>query len=383
MASKEGRTEAPTQKRKREQRRKGQVAKSADLASWLGLLVGTYLLPAAAGRLFSSAADSLNALPTITQAPDPDVALAALGRTLASGFLAVTPFLVIMGAVGVAAQLVQTGFLVSPRLLVPDVKRINPLQGMKRLFSPRSLVETLKQLAKVGAIAWVGWPYVQRVAADLTQTGRVPLLAALATSGQALLGMLRATAWAVLAISAAEYGYQRFQHRRDIRMTKQEIREEMRQSEGDPHVKSRIRSLEASLARSRMMSDVPLADVVVTNPTHVAVALRYDPTRGGAPRVVASGVGEVAARIRAKAVAANVPLVEAKPLARALWRACEVGDEIPAVLYEAVAKVLAFVRRLRGSITSSNALELPATYHLDGTALDAVPRRRSRRRRSR
>jgi flagellar biosynthetic protein FlhB len=168
-----------------------------------------------------------------------------------------------------------------------------------------------------------------------------------------------------------------------MRMTKQEIREEMRQSEGDPHVKARIRSLQASLARSRMMSDVPLADVVVTNPTHVAVALRYDPTRGGAPRVVASGVGEVAARIRAKAVAANVPLVEAKPLARALWRACEVGDEIPTVLYEAVAKVLAFVRRLRGSIVSSNSLELPPAYGLDSAALDAVPRRRKRRGRTR
>ena len=382
MASKEGRTEAPTPKRKREQRRKGQVAKSADLASWLGLLVGTYLLPAAAGGLFSAAGDSLNALPTITQAPSADVALAALGHTLTSGFLAVMPFLVIMGGVGVVSQLLQTGFLVSPKLLAPDFKRINPLHGAKRLFSTRSLVETVKQLAKVVVIAWVGWPYVQRIATDLTEGGQVPLLAGLATSGQALLGMLRAIAWAVLAISVAEYGYQRFQHRRDIRMTKQEIREEMRQSEGDPHVKSRIRSLQAALARSRMMGEVPLADVVVTNPTHVAVALRYDPARG-APRVVASGVGEVAARIRAKAVAANVPLVEAKPLARALWRACEVGDEIPTVLYEAVAKVLAFVRRLRGSIVSSNSLELPPAYPLDVAALDAVPRRRKRRHRGR
>jgi flagellar biosynthesis protein FlhB len=379
VPSKEGRTEAPTPKRKREQRRKGQVAKSADLGAWLGLLVGTYLLPAAMGRLFSAAGDALNSLPTITDAPNGDIALAALGRTLSAGFLAILPFMVIMGAVGIAVQLAQTGFLVSPKLLVPDVKRINPVSGLKKLLSPRSVVETIKQLAKVVVIAWSARPYVVQLVDGLTTSGRIPLLAGLAMSGRALTGMVRATAWAVLVISLVDYGYQRFQHRRDTRMTKQEIRDEMRQSEGDPHVKGRIRSLQQAMARQRMMSDVPLADVVVTNPTHVAVALRYDPERGGAPRVVAAGIGETAARIRARAVAAGVPLVEAKPLARALWRACEVGDEIPAALYEAVAKVLAFVRRLRGSITSSNALALPAGYHLDQQALEAIPRRRRRR----
>ncbi|MGE3686681.1 MAG: flagellar biosynthesis protein FlhB [Acidimicrobiia bacterium] len=379
MGSKEGRTEAPTQKRKRDQRRKGQVAKSADLGSWLGLLVGSYLLPSAVGRLFDAAGDSLQALPAITQAPDGDVAIAALGRTLTSGFLAIAPFLLIMGGVGIAAQLMQTGFLVSPKLLKPDFKRVNPMQGIKKLVSPRSFVDTLKQLAKVAAIGWVAWPYVQRVSEELTSRGRIPLLAGLAMSGQALIGMVRATAWAVLAISGADYGYQRFQHRRDMRMTKQEIRDEMRQSEGDPHVKGRIRSLQLALARQRMMGDVPLADVVITNPTHVAVALRYDPTRG-APRVIAVGVGETAGRIRARAIAAGVPLVEAKPLARALWRACDVGDEIPTALYEAVAKVLAFVRRLRGSISSSSSLSLPPAYVLDHQALEAIPARRRRRR---
>lgn len=381
MSGKEGRTEAPTEKRKRETRKKGQVAKSPDLAAWLGLLAGTYLLPATVGRIFDVASGTFRALPSTATTGDADTAVASLADALRSGFVAILPALCVIGAVGVVAQLAQTRLLVSLKLLVPDVKRINPKSGFKRLFSVKSLVDTIKQLAKTGAIAWVAWPYVRELNGQLTEGGRVPLLAGLSIVGRGLVGMVRAAAWTVLVIAAIEYGYQRFSHKRDLRMTKQEIREEMRQSEGDPHVRARIRSLQSAFARRRMMSDVPTADVVVTNPTHVAVALRYDPARGGAPRVVAVGVGAVAARIRSKASDAGVPLVEAKPLARALWRACDVGDEIPAVLYEAVAKVLAFVRRLRGSITSAGALSLPAGYQLDATSLDAVPKRRRRGRR--
>ena len=165
-------------------------------------------------------------------------------------------------------------------------------------------------------------------------------------------------------------------------MTKQEVRDEMRNAEGDPQVKGRIRSLQMAMARSRMMSAVPGASVVVTNPTHIAVALLYDPAAGGAPRVVAIGVDAVAARIREKAAEAKVPIVEAKPLARALWRACDVGDEIPFTLYEAVAKVLAFVRRLRSSYMPSGPMPLPRTYNVDASVLDAVPDRRKRVRRA-
>jgi len=380
MSGKEGRTEAPTEKRKKESRRKGQVAKSPDLAAWLGLLVGTYLLPATVTRIFDAAAGALRTLPAAATTGEADAAVAALADALRSGFLAIVPTLLVIGAVGVAAQLAQTRLLVSLKLLVPDVKRINPKSGLKRLFSVKSLVETVKQLAKTGAITWVAWPYVHQLGDQLAGGGRVPLLAGVSIVGRALVGMVRAAAWTVLVIAVVEYGYQRSSHRRDLRMTKQEIREEMRQSEGDPHVKARIRSLQTAFARRRMMGDVPTADVVVTNPTHIAVALRYEPTRGGAPRVVAVGVGAVAAKIRARASEAGVPLVEAKPLARALWRACDVGDEIPAVLYEAVAKVLAFVRRLRGSVGSAGALSLPSGYQLDRDVLDAVPARRRRRR---
>lgn len=380
MSGKEGRTEAPTEKRKRESRRKGQIAKSPDLAPWLGLLVGTYLLPGCVSGIFDAAAEALRALPSTATTADTDAAVASLAGALRSGFLAVVPALVVLGAVGIAAQLGQTRLLVSLKLLVPDVKRINPKSGFKRLFSTRSLVETLKQLAKTGVIAWVAWPYVHELSDELAGSGRMPLLAGLSVVGRSLIGMVRAAAWAVLVIAAIDYGYQRFTHKRDLRMTKQEIREEMRQSEGDPQMKARIRSLQSALARRRMMGDVPLADVVVTNPTHIAVALRYDPSRGGAPKVVAVGMDAVAVRIRERATEAGVPLVEAKPLARALWRACDVGDEIPAVLYEAVAKVLAFVRRLRGSISPAGSMALPAGYQLDASALDAVPRRRRRRR---
>jgi flagellar biosynthetic protein FlhB len=163
-------------------------------------------------------------------------------------------------------------------------------------------------------------------------------------------------------------------------MTKQQVRDEMRNSEGDPHVKHRIRSMQRSLAMNRMMSSISDASVVITNPTHIAVAIRYDVGAGGAPKIVAVGVDEIARRIRERAHDAGVPVIESKPLARALWRSCDVGDEIPIALYEAVAMVLAFVRRLRGGVLAASALPLPRTYGVNVAALEAVPSRRRRRR---
>jgi flagellar biosynthetic protein FlhB len=203
----------------------------------------------------------------------------------------------------------------------------------------------------------------------------------LASSAQALVGMARATCYAIIAIGLVDFMYQRRNKLLDLKMTKQEVRDEMRNSEGDPQMKGRIRSMQASMSRSRMMSAIPTATVVITNPTHVAIAIRYDTSVGGAPTVIAAGVGSLAATIRERARAAGVPIVEAKPLARALWRSCEVGDEIPVVLYEAVAKVLAFVRRLRGSILAASTLPLPRQFHVDEQWLEALPTRKGTRKR--
>lgn len=380
MSKREGKTEAPTEKKKRDAKKKGTVSKSQDLGPWIVLLVGTYVIQAVVVNTSTAAVRSLASLKSISAQPDPEKAVDILGQALYGGLMAVLPFLGVCALVGVVAHAAQTGLVLSLHPLKPDFKRINPISGAKNLFSAKSLWGTVKQVAKGAIISWLSWPYVQKIADELTGGGRVALMDGLEASARALMGMTRVVCYAVIVVALLDFGYERRSKLLDLRMTKQEVRDEMKNSEGDPHIKGRIRQMQMALARSRMMNDVPTASVVVTNPTHVAVALRYEPGSGGAPKVVAAGVDKVAARIREKAREAGVPIVEAKPLARALWRSCEVGDEIPAPLYEAVAKVLAFVRRLKGGILSAtSALPLPRQYHVDEHLLESIQGRRRKR----
>jgi flagellar biosynthesis protein FlhB len=380
MSKREGKTEAPTERKKKDARKKGTISKSQDLGPWITLLVATYVVPTTIAAMSEVAVGSLASLKAISARPDSQKAVDLLGQSMFGGLVALLPLLGICMLVGVVTHVGQTGLVLSLHPLKPDFKRVNPIQGAKRLFSARSLWDTAKQVAKSLLVGWLCWPHIQRVAANLTNGGRVPLMEGLSESSRALMAMTRSVCYGIIVIALVDFMYQRRSKIMDLKMTKQEIRDEMRNSEGDPHIKQRIRSMQMALSRSRMMADVPTASVVITNPTHVAIALRYDPTSGGAPKVVAAGIDNVALRIREKAREAGVPIVEAKPLARALWRACEVGDEIPAPLYEAVAKVLAFVRRLRGSILSATVLPLPRQYHVDDTMLEGVTGRRPKRR---
>ncbi len=371
-------TEQATPKKKRESRRKGQIAKSQDLTSWAALLVGLHLLPVAVGRLARVVAGSMHGLREVTDSTEAEATVGLLGATLRDAMLAAAPLM--LAAMGVAAlsSVGQTGLLFTLKPIVPDFKRINPKNGVQRLFSIRSAWETLKQLLKITIIIGIAWPRVLQLIDVLVGHGRLTLGAALPAAGASVLGLARAVTWTVFLLSLADYGYQRSQHRRDLKMTKQQVRDEHKNAEGDGSVKARMRSMQRSMARNRMLADMGNADVVITNPTHIAVALQYDAERGGAPRVLAVGAGSLAARIRERAAEASIPVVESKPLARALWRACDVGDEVPVVLYEAVAKVLVFVRRLDRRISSNRPLDLPSSARVDGEALEAVPRKRRR-----
>jgi len=382
MGKREGKTEAPTPKKKQEAKKKGTVAKSVDLGPWLTLLIATYLLPWLIGSVGGAVVDALTALGDLAAEPDVGDALRLLSAAMRAGFFAVMPFMAVIALVTVLSQMAQTGLVLSLHPLKPDLKRLNPIEGVKRLFSPKSLWETAKQVVKALLVAWIAWPHIIAIHDLLVGQGRVPLLPGLSATAAEIMAMTRGVSWAVVGVGLFDYAFQRRNTLLDLKMTKQEVRDEMRSSEGDPQVKQRIRSLQMAMTRSRMMAAVPGASVVVTNPTHIAVALVYDPAAGGAPRVVAIGVDAIAKRIRETAAEAKVPIVEAKPLARALWRACEVGDEIPVTLYEAVAKVLAFVRRLRSSYLPSSPMPLPRLYNVDQTALDAVPDRRRRARRA-
>jgi flagellar biosynthesis protein FlhB len=372
-------TEKPTPKKKRESRRKGQIAKSQDLTGWASLLLGLYLLPMTLGRIAAIPADSLGSLRAGAAEPNAELAVATIGSALRSGLLAILPLLGAVALASIVVTMGQTGLILTGKPLTPDFKRISPKQGIKRLFSIRSVWEAAKQVLKIAIVLSIAWPSVTKLVDDLAGHGRLPLEEGLRVAGADILGLVRTIAWTMLVLSCADYGYQRYQHARDLRMTKQEVKDEHRNAEGDGMVKGRIRSLQRSMARNRMLASVTDADVIVTNPTHIAVALRYDPETGRAPVVVATGANSLAERIRSRGTEADIPIVEAKPLARALWRACDPGDEIPSTTYEAVAQVLAFVRRLDRRLTMGRRLELPAHIDLADRELDAIPRKRRRR----
>lgn len=379
--AKSDKTEKPTPKRKRDSRRKGQIAKSQDLTGWAGLLVGLYLLPYTLGRIAEVPAEAFRAARATTVSPDPALAVEALGAALRTGLLAIMPLLAAAAFTSTLVTMGQTGLIITGKPLVPDFKRISPKQGFQRLFSARSAWETVKQVLKISVVIVLAWPRVTGMVEALAGHGRLELGEGLRVAGDEALGLVRTITWTMFILSFADYGYQRFQHQRDMMMTRQEVKDEYRNAEGDGMVKGRIRAIQRSLARNRMLSDIANADVIVTNPTHIAVALRYDPELGRAPVVLATGANAVAAKIRERGTEADVPIVEAKPLARALWRACDPGDEIPIATYEAVAQVLAFVRRLdrQLALVRGRRLELPAHVDLGETELEQVPRKRRRR----
>lgn len=343
------RTERATPRRRQEARRRGQVPRSIELTSALALLAGAFFLPWYAG----AAADSLWAylqrsfagpLPTDLSAPE----LLDYAWTSGTLFLRLTlPILGLFLLIGVASTLLQTGFVFAPAVLKPDLRRLDPIAGFQRLFSRRGLFETGKALVKITIVLAITYPIVQRDLpryADLT--GAEPSLIA-RTIGITIRDLALRIGAAYLALAIFDYGFQRWDLEQRLRMTRHELKEELRQTEGDPEIKARIRRLQRQYAMQRMMAQVPKATVVVTNPTHLAVALQYDAATMRAPVVVAKGAGAVAERITAIARQHAIPVLRNQPLARALYRTVEVGQEIPVTLYEAVADIIAYVYRLR------------------------------------
>jgi flagellar biosynthetic protein FlhB len=245
--------------------------------------------------------------------------------------------------------------------LLPQFSRLNPASGLGRVFSTRGLVELGKGLAKVGVIGLIGWVLLKGLTPQLMGLSSEPLKQAIghsaALSGYALLVL----ACGLAVIAAVDVPYQLWQHSRDLRMTREEVREEYKESEGSPETRARIREAQRALARGRMLQDVPKADVVITNPTHFAVALRYDENKMRAPLVVAKGTELVALKIREIAAENNVPIVEAPPLARALHKSVDLGREVPAALYVAVAQVLTYVYQLRAARERGAPLPTPPT----------------------
>jgi flagellar biosynthetic protein FlhB len=339
-------TEQPTAKRKREARRDGNLARSQEVVVWAQMLAAAFLLPACLTLGVGSLRRLMHQVGVLISQPDPDVALRLMSTGLTGGLLAIAPLALGMVAIGLIGNFAQTGFAFSGKALRPQFSRVSPAKGLKRLLSPHSAWEALKATLKLAVLTAVAWPGVSHIGAALGGGGRVANGQVMNVVAAATMNLIRSTALAGLALAALDYGFQRRRVRKRVMMTRQEVRDEYRQSEGDPMTRSRIRQRQVEMSRNRMMAAVAVSSVVVDNPTHIAVALEYRPELG-APRVVAKGQGLIAARIREEAEKHNVPIVRDVPLARTLHAACKLGQAIPADLYEAVARLLAFVFNLK------------------------------------
>ena len=345
----EDKTEAPTPQRLEKAREEGQIPRSRELTSLLVLLVGVCVLwfggESLARRLAALLASGLRFDHSIVS--DPNLILGQIILLIKQAMLALTPLIVGVVVVALLGPMMLGGLLFSTKSLAFKFDKLNPLPGIKRMFSAQTAAELLKAILKsvlvgcvAGAFVWLHWPEMMRLMAQspMTAMGNALNMVGLC----ALLVALGA-----IPMVAFDVFFQLFSHLKKLRMSRQDIRDEFKQSEGDPHVKGRIRQMQRAAARRRMMADVPKADVIVTNPTHYAVALQYVEDRMSAPKVVAKGAGLVALRIRGLGEAHRIPLLEAPPLARALYRHAEIDQQIPGTLYAAVAEVLAWVWQLR------------------------------------
>jgi flagellar biosynthetic protein FlhB len=351
------RSEKATPKRRKKARHDGQIGNTPEVGAWLGMLAASFVVPHVASSLMDAATEALVRLGAVIRSPDTGEAMSVAGDAMSSAFKAVLPMILLIAVVGVVSAAAQGGIWFSPKLLKPQFKRLNPLSGLKRMFGPHGWWTLVKALLKTSALAVVVYISVRRLIPTVYGSGSLPLSALVDICVSTALSVLRYAAVAGLLMAFADYAVVRRRNNKQLKMTKQEIKDEYKSAEGDPHVRGMRRARAMAMARNRMMADVPSADVVVVNPTHVAVSLRYDPKRG-APRVVAKGSDHTAARIRALAEEHRVPMVRDVPLARTLHQTCEIGQEIPPDLYKAVATVLAFIMTLnkRGSAAGTHLL---------------------------
>jgi len=342
-------TEPASARRLEKAREEGQVVRSRELASVIMLMSGLAALWTLGGLLGRKLDTVMHAALRFDPAVafDPARMLARSGLLVAESLLVLLPLLGLMAVAAFAAPLLLGGWQFSTKGLMPDFARLSPAKGLGRMFSAHALVEFAKAVGKallVGSVAaWALWRQLPESVALM----QAPVHEALLHLLEMVLRCCAAVAASLVLIAAIDVPWQFWEYFRKLRMTKEEVRQEHKEAEGNPQIKGRIRQMQRAVARRRMMAQVPKADVVVTNPTHFAVALRYDEGRMGAPRVVAKGMGEVASRIRALADEHRVPMLSAPPLARALHRHVELDHEIPAGLYTAVAEVLAWVYQIR------------------------------------
>ena len=365
-------TESPSQRRLDQAREEGQVARSRELSTFAVLMAG------GAGIWFMGSTLSQALISVIREGLTLDTNLAFHSEKLVtrlydlsmSTLLAFLPLLGLMLLVALFSPLLMNGWLFSLNPLTPNFSKLDPIAGIARMFSTNSLMELGKAIAKALVVGGVGTLVIWHNKDAVLLLVSEPLARAVPHLASLVWGSFAAVMGGMLLIVAVDVPFQLWEHNKKLKMSKEEVRQEAKETEGDPQVKARIRSMQREMARRRMMAEIPKADVVVTNPTHFSVALKYSDNKMRAPVVVAKGSHLMAARIKEIAIENNVPILEAPPLARALHKHCEIGQAIPEALYNAVAEVLAYVYQLRrykqvGGVHPQEPHELPVPKELD------------------
>jgi flagellar biosynthetic protein FlhB len=346
-------TEAATPRKRQEAREQGNVARSHDLSSAALLLGGMLMLRWFGGGVIGAMGkvthDMLAGPAMADLNPRRGDGGAAIGRSLFSVAGSLAPLLAGLCVILVVVNVAQVGLNFNPGRLAPKLSALNPAAGLGRLFSGgQGLAKLGQSLAKLLLVGLMAYSAVAGRIGQLVLSQQLSFEQVFALGGDVIFSIAVRIGTVLFVLAGADYAWQRYRFEKQLKMTKQEVKDEMRSMEGDPHVKQRRRQLALAALKERLKTDVPKADVVVTNPTEFAIALRYDPDQMAAPRVVAKGQGVIAARIREIALESGVPILERKPLARALYKLCDVGQEVPEQFFSAIAEILAYVYELNG-----------------------------------
>ncbi|MEE9356665.1 MAG: flagellar biosynthesis protein FlhB [Methylococcaceae bacterium] len=367
-------TEDPTGKRISQSRKKGQVARSRELNTFISLMSGSVLLIMMGGRVGQGLMNIMKGEFQLTRAMifDTNTIISHFYQTITQGIMLIAPILAVSVVTAIASPILIGGWNFSLESMQPKFSKLDPIKGIPKLFGVRGLIELLKSAVKICLIFAVVLLVMKLYIKPLIGLTGEPIKQAIIHGLDMLSRSFLILSVSLILVAAFDVPYQLWTHKKQLKMTKQEVKDESKESETSPEVKNKIRQAQMQMANQRMMEEVPKADVIVTNPTHYAVALRYNQLQGGAPKLVAKGVDLVAAHIRNLAVGASVPIVASPPLARALYFSTEIDNEIPQGLYLSVAQVLAYVYQLKAAFdmgspepTPPSNIEIPAEYRRD------------------
>jgi flagellar biosynthetic protein FlhB len=340
-------TEKATPKKKKDARKEGNVFKSIEVNNTMSIFTSLLLLSAFWLTMSKKLQEMFTYIFTmgyLNYGTIDTTSLMSLFKYCGSIFFSVTgPFMIILMVVGMTSNFLQVGVLFTPKTVMPKFERISPAGGLKKIFSMNTFNNFLKTLMKTGVVLLIAWKSIVNLAEEVSTSANTYLPMALEENASNMLSLALKLLIGMVTVSILDFAFQWFNHQKKIKMSKQEVKDEYKNTEGDPEVKAKIRGLQRQMAQARMMQDVPTADVVIANPTHYAVALKYDSKKNSAPVIVAKGADNIALKIKEIARKNKVEIVENREVARALFAAAEVGDEVPYELFNAVAEILAYI----------------------------------------